>query len=138
MTGSSCERQIVRRSECGPQRPIPIRFRSSHQKAGPRRGSLSFPLSVVFEWSPGKAASNLSKHDIAFEEAVTVFADPLARIFDDPDHSAVEDREIIVAHSAEERLLVVSFMASRRSVRILSARKATKRERRDYEENASA
>jgi uncharacterized DUF497 family protein len=62
-------------------------------------------LSISFEWQPNKAASNLRKHRIAFSEAVTVFADPLARIFDDPDHSEQEAREIIIGHSASERLL---------------------------------
>jgi len=92
-------------------------------------------LSLAFEWSPAKAASNLAKHKVTFDEALTVFADPLARIFDDLDHSAVERREIIVGHSANQRLLVVSFTTRRDSVRIVSARKATRRERRDYEEN---
>jgi uncharacterized DUF497 family protein len=50
-------------------------------------------MSLVFEWHPAKAATNLSKHGVAFEEAATVFADPLARIFDDPDHSEAEARE---------------------------------------------
>lgn len=94
-------------------------------------------MSIVFEWNRAKATSNLSKHDVAFEEAASVFADPLARIFDDPDHSTLEQREIIVGHSAGQRLLVVSFIARRRSVRMFSARKATKRERRDYEENVN-
>jgi uncharacterized protein len=92
-------------------------------------------LSIAFEWSPAKAASNLAKHEVAFEEAMTVFADPLARIFDDPDHSAAESREIIVGHSADQRLLMVSFTTRRDSVRIFSARRVTRRERRDYEEN---
>jgi uncharacterized DUF497 family protein len=95
-------------------------------------------LSIVFEWHPAKAASNLSKHGVGFEEAATVFADPLARIFDDPDHSHAETRELIVGHSATQRVVVVSFVARRDSVRIISARKATGRERRDYEENVKA
>ncbi|MGH9317982.1 MAG: BrnT family toxin [Thermoanaerobaculia bacterium] len=94
-------------------------------------------MSFVFEWHFAKAASNLSKHGIGFEEAATVFADPLARIFDDPDHSQAEAREVIVGHSAAERLLVVSFAARRDSIRIINARQATKRERRDYEENVT-
>jgi uncharacterized protein len=92
-------------------------------------------LSVLFEWHPAKAASNSAKHGVTFEEASTVFADSLARIFDDPGHSADEDREIIVGHSAEQRLLVVSFTARRHWIRIFSARKATRRERRNHEEN---
>jgi uncharacterized DUF497 family protein len=98
------------------------------------RGSLP-QLSILFEWHPTKAASNSAKHRVTFEEASTVFADSLARIFDDPGHSTNEGREIIVGQSAEQRLLVVSFTERRSSIRIFSARKATKRERRDHEEN---
>jgi uncharacterized DUF497 family protein len=73
---------------------------------------------------------------VAFEEALTVFADPLARIFDDEDHSSEEHREIIIGHSANHRLpLLVCFAAQQGSTRIFSARKATKQERKDYEEN---
>ena len=92
-------------------------------------------ISLKFEWDPRKAASNFSKHGVGFEEALTVFADPLARIFDDEDHSVEEQREIIVGHSAKDRLLVVCFTAPGESVRIFSARKATRRERKEYEEN---
>ena len=92
-------------------------------------------MSLKFEWNPRKAASNLSKHGVSFQEALTAFADPLARIFDDEDHSIKEQREIIIGHSAKERLLVVCFTAQGESVRILSARKATRRERKEYEEN---
>jgi uncharacterized DUF497 family protein len=66
-------------------------------------------MSVDFEWDPAKAEANVKKHRVAFEEALTVFADPLARIFDDPDHAADEAREIIVGHSTKQRLLLVSF-----------------------------
>lgn len=92
-------------------------------------------MSLKFEWDPRKAASNFSKHGVSFEEALTAFADSLARIFDDEDHSVEEQREIIVGHSAKERLLVVCFTAQGESVRIFSARKATRRERKEYEEN---
>ena len=92
-------------------------------------------MSLKFEWDRQKAASNFSKHGVSFEDGLTVFADPLARIFDDEDHSIEELREIIVGHSARERLLVVCFTAQGESVRIFSARKATRRERKDYEEN---
>ncbi len=87
-------------------------------------------MGVKFEWDPKKAASNLSKHGVAFEEALTVFADSLARIFDDEDH-----REIIIGHSVNHRLLLVCFSAQEGSTRIFSARKATKQGRKDYEEN---
>ena len=95
-------------------------------------------MSLKFEWDPKKAASNLSKHGVSFEEALTVFGDPLARIFDDEDHSIEEQREIIIGHSVKERLLVVCFTSQGESVRILSARKATRKERKDYEENVKS
>jgi uncharacterized DUF497 family protein len=72
---------------------------------------------------------------VSFEEAATVFANPLAAIFPDPDHSEQEHREIIVGHSDRHRLLVVSFTERGETIRIISARKATKRERKDYEDN---
>jgi uncharacterized DUF497 family protein len=66
-------------------------------------------MRVDFEWEAVKADANARKHRVGFGEALTVFADPLARIFDDPDHSAREQREIIVGHSTQQRLLLVSF-----------------------------
>jgi hypothetical protein len=90
-----------------------------------------------FEWDATKERENLKKHAVGFEEALTVFADPLARIFDDPDHSDDEPRELIIGHSAKQRLLVVSFTERQSRTRIISAREATTNERRDYEENNS-
>ena len=75
---------------------------------------------------------------MSFGEALTVFADPLARIFDDEDHSVDDQREIIIGRSARQRLLVVCFSAREDTVRIFSTRRATKRERRDYEENVQS
>jgi len=72
---------------------------------------------------------------VSFDEALVVFADPLARIFDDEDHSIEEQREIIIGNFTKHRLLVVCFSARENGVRIFSARRATNRERRDYEEN---
>jgi uncharacterized DUF497 family protein len=92
-------------------------------------------MSLAFEWDEDKAASNQKKHGVTFEEAATVFADPLAAIFDDEAHSEEEQREIIVGHSVDDRLLLVSFTEREGAIRIISARRATKRERRDYEEN---
>ena len=91
-------------------------------------------VGVGFEWQVSKAETNFRKHGVGFEEALTVFADPLARIFDDPGHSADESREIIVGHSTRQRLLIVSFTERSRKVRIISARRTTKRERHDYEQ----
>jgi uncharacterized DUF497 family protein len=95
-------------------------------------------MSLQFEWDPKKAAANLAKHGVSFEESLTVFSDPLARIFDDEEHSIEEEREIIIGHSTKHRLLLVCFTAREASIRILSVRKATRRERQDYEENVSS
>src|SRR5690349_9952563 len=92
-------------------------------------------MSLRFEWDPNKAEANLAKHEISFEEAMTVFADPLARIFPDEEHSVDELREIIIGHSAGHQLILVNFTSIDDRVRIFSARKATRRERKDYEEN---
>ena len=91
-------------------------------------------MARTFEWDPAKAAANLSKHGVSFEEAATTFQDPLARIHDDPDHSTSERREIVVGHSSQGRLLVVSFTDRGSNIRLISARPATRRERGDYEE----
>ena len=93
-------------------------------------------MDVVFEWDRRKARINSAKHGVSFEEAVTVFADPLARILDDPAHSAGEAREIIVGHPRRQRLLVVSFTERRDAVRIIGARRATRNERDDYQERS--
>jgi hypothetical protein len=92
-------------------------------------------MNLKFEWDRKKAAANLSKHRVAFEAALTVFSDPLAKIFDDEDHSIEEQREIIIGHSSKGQLMVRCFTAQDESVRIFSARTATRREREDYEEN---
>ena len=96
---------------------------------------MSVPTTPEFEWDAAKARENLKKHGVAFEEALTVFADQLARIFDDPDHSDNERRELIIGYSAQQRLLVVSFTERPPRTRIISVREATAHERRDYEEN---
>lgn len=90
-----------------------------------------------FEWDPNKAESNLRKHDVSFDEAVTVFKDPLAFIFDDETHSEHEHREIIIGMSALRRMILVCFVERIEDVvRIISARPATRQEIKDYEENA--
>ena len=91
-----------------------------------------------FEWQASKAGANVKKHGVSFQEAATVFADPLARILDDPDHSADESREILVGRSTRQRLLIVSFAERGGRIRIISARSATKRERHDYEQSTGA
>ena len=90
---------------------------------------------LKFEWDRKKASANAFKHRVSFDEALTVFADPLARMFDDEDHAKDEQREIIIGHSARQRLLVVCFSPRADALRIFSARRATRLERRDYEDN---
>ena len=93
---------------------------------------------MKFEWDKTKAAANFRKHKVTFDEATTVFSDPLARIFDDPDHSVEERREMIVGHSILSRLLLVCFTEREaRLIRVFSARQTTRKERQDYEENTS-
>jgi uncharacterized DUF497 family protein len=88
----------------------------------------------AFIWSVAKARQNLAKHGVSFAEALSVFEDPLARIDDDPDHSAEERREIILGQSRNGRLLLVSFTERGVSVRIISARIPDRDERKRYEE----
>jgi uncharacterized protein len=89
---------------------------------------------MQFGWDPRKAASNLRDHKVTFEEASSVFGDSLAITFDDPDHSEGERRLLTFGLSEQGRLLVVSHMERRGLVRIISARRATRVERRIYEE----
>lgn len=86
-----------------------------------------------FEWDRGKARRNLRKHGVSLDEAVTVFYDPLSATFDEPDHSMDERRFVTVGHSSRGRLLVVSHTERRSAVRIISARPATRRERKRHE-----
>ncbi len=94
----------------------------------------SGPISLRFEWDEAKARTNSEKHGVTFEEASSVFTDPLAAIFTDRAHSDQELREIIVGHSPRGRLLVTSFTERGEAICIISARQATKRERRDHEQ----
>ena len=94
-------------------------------------------MELQFEWDEAKAQANWSKHGVKFEEASSVFRNPLAAIFYDEDHSTDEVREIIIGHSDRNRVLVVSFTERKPAIRIISARVATKREREDYESNQS-
>lgn len=91
---------------------------------------------MQFEWNSLKATANLKKHGVSFEEAKTVFDNPLAVIFDDEAHSIGEQREIIIGHSRQNRLLLVAFTERFGNVRIISVRLATRQERKDYEQNA--
>jgi len=89
---------------------------------------------VIYEWDPEKAKRNLREHGVSFEEAATVFLDPLAMTYPDPDHSNEEDREITIGYSTNQRLLFVSHVQRRNRTRIISAREATRRERKQHEE----
>jgi uncharacterized DUF497 family protein len=90
-------------------------------------------MATEFEWDKSKADANFQKHGVTFEEASSAFANPLAAIFEDDAHSEGEPREIIVGHSFENRLLLVCFVEHDLTVRIISARLATAKERKDYE-----
>lgn len=91
---------------------------------------------IRFEWDPVKAETNLSKHGITFTEAQTVFYDESAILFDDPEHSDDENRLLIIGFSSQARLLIVChcIRGKENAVRIISARKATRTERRQYSE----
>jgi len=93
-------------------------------------------MAYRFEWDERKARTNRKKHRVTFDEASSVFDDPLAKIFEDDVHSPEEPREIMVGHSIKRRLLLVCFTERpNERIRILSARLPTPRERKAYEEN---
>ena len=89
---------------------------------------------MKFEWDPEKAAANIQKHGVTFQEAATVFGDPLAITFDDPDHSKNEDRHVTFGLSLQKRLIVVSHTERGVRTRIISARLMDRKERIIYEE----
>jgi len=91
-------------------------------------------MRFTFEWDAAKAELNLGNHGVSFEEAVTVFGDPLSITIDDPDHSGEEQRYIDMGRSSRGRFLVVVYTQRRNRIRIISCRKATRRERKVYEE----
>jgi uncharacterized DUF497 family protein len=90
---------------------------------------------LAFEWDAAKAAANLRKHGVSFQEAVTVFSDDRALLIDDPDHSTGEDRFVLLGLSAALRALVVvhCYREAQDTIRIISARQATRPERATYE-----
>ena len=91
-------------------------------------------MAFTFEWDPGKAAANHRKHGVSFDEAATAFADPFGIVVDDPPHSAGETRVVLLDHSESSRVLAVMFTERGDRIRLISARKATRREHRHYEE----
>ena len=88
---------------------------------------------MTFQGNPDKASSNAEKHGVSFEEAVTVFGDPLAATISDPDHSVNEFRFLTTGQSRLQRLLVVSHTEREGEIRLISARLATRQEKRNYE-----
>jgi len=91
-------------------------------------------MSMKFMWDENKAVANLSKHGISFDEAKTVFDDPLYIDFYDPDHSYNEQRYIFIGQSQQNHLLIVSYTEQENAIRLISAREATRKERKTYEE----
>ncbi|MBN3924408.1 BrnT family toxin [Nostoc sp. NMS4] len=89
---------------------------------------------MKFEWDENKAARNILKHQVSFEEAKTVFDDPLYVEFYDPDHSDDEERYLIIGESSRTRLLIVSYTERENWIRLISAREVTRSERKIYEE----
>lgn len=89
---------------------------------------------MIFEWFEEKAKNNIKKHGVSFEEAKTVFNDPFSITIPDPDHSKDEQRYIDIGCSSEGRILIVVYTEREANIRIISCRKAVKKERRVYEE----
>jgi len=92
-------------------------------------------MRLSFEWDESKAKSNLAKHGVSFEEASTVFGDPLSLTIPDTAHAQVEERQILMGLSHERKLLVVVHTKRSDNIRIISARRASRRERKNYEED---
>ena len=88
---------------------------------------------MEFEWDPDKERSNIERHGVDFTEAATVFGDPLELTISDPDHSVGEFRFLSIGHPARNRILVVSYTEREDRIRIISARTASPKERRQYE-----
>ncbi len=87
---------------------------------------------MQFEWHEEKAKANLKKHGVSFEEAVGCFYDPHQIAFEDPEHSEDEFREILIGHSKTGRLLLLVYTLRRKTIRLISARPATKQEEKTY------
>ncbi len=91
---------------------------------------------LLFEWDPNKNRKNIKIHGISFDEASTVFRDTLSLTISDPLHSDEEERQILIGNTSKNRLLVIIHTERGDKIRIISARKAAKKERKQYEENA--
>lgn len=92
-------------------------------------------MGLIFEWDKKKAAQNLRKHGVSFEEAATAFGDPLSITIPDPDHSIDENRYLLMGESNTGRLLVVAHTEQSDTIRIINARPVTPSERKTYEES---
>jgi hypothetical protein len=92
-------------------------------------------MALTFEWDEEKSNGNLRKHEVSFDEAKTVFNDPFAMTISDPEHSSQEDRYIDVGMSSQGRVLMVWYTERGRNIRIIGSRKATRKQRREYEED---
>lgn len=101
----------------------------------PEMGEGHRVVRMMFQWDKEKAATNLAKHGVPFEEAKTVFDDPLYIDFYDPDHSDNEHRYIMIGMSAQNRLLLVAYTERSDVIRLISAREATRTERKNYEQD---
>jgi len=93
-------------------------------------------LGYIFEWDPKKAESNARKHGVTFDEASTVFGDPIGLLMPDPDHALNEERYLVLGMSNQQRLLVVAFAERPPRTRLISARRAKPREWRRYEKKS--
>lgn len=91
-------------------------------------------MGYIFEWDPKKGESNAQKHGVTFDEASTAFGDPLGLLMPDPDHSLGEERYLLLGMSNRRRLVVVAFAERPPRTRLISARRATREERKQYEE----
>lgn len=114
-------------------------FVGAHSSTNPRRSMAILKeggnVRVQFEWSARKAAANLRKHGVSFDEAASVFYDPLSATGDDPDHSLDQRRFVTFGMSSSGRLLVVAHIEHQDATRIITARLATRAERKLYEED---
>ena len=94
-------------------------------------------MALEFRWDPRKAAKNIAKHGVGFDEAATVFGDALGQITDDPRHSGDEQRYVLLGQPERRNLPAVMFSERGDAIRLISARRATRREHNDYEKTKS-
>lgn len=123
LRGSAWHRSVARRSS-------PLKWEEKQA----RDREVRLPV-ITFEWDASKARANAERHGVTFEEAITAFADPLSSTIPDPDHSQDEERFLLLGLSSRRRLLVVVHTDRGDTIRVISARLASKRERRTYEES---